>query len=403
MKREHLTMSASVNFIQSLASSEIGWNRGLLGEKLVDEVLPGLTDEPVLVVFWGQEPRFFSRGLSDDIADAVQNQFFVPNGRSNMMKSAKAANKPVFSIPMASIALGDPKLRLHLSDEMMVAPLGKTEESIIGIIAVLAKGRKALDSEFEHTLSLIAMFAGSVLGFADEIDSLESFLHLTYQIVENDPSGIAICDFQGNILRANKAMSGLTGYSQAQLVDRTVSKLFQPDAYSELRDRWRSDKAVSYEIVITNQAGEKVPVRLSPYRIRQKEKIWYVIQLEDLQNSYELKQKEMEVERLQAVFHAAVTVQDKVNTPLTIILAHLERLRLKWNNGLSREDMDKSLEAVERQVEKITKTLNRMGELRRYKVQDYALNDRMMLDISDSTDMDHPHSSSLESDEAEEE
>ena len=396
-------MPVSLNLIQSLVSSEIGWDRGLLGEKLVDEVLSCLTNEPVLVVFWGEDPRFFSRGLSDNIADAIQNQLLAPQGRSNVMKSVKAGDGCVFSVPISLIAPGDPKLRLHLSDEMVVARLGKTDETITGIIAVLARSGEALDSEFEHSLSLVAMFAGSILGFADEIDSLESFLQLTYQIVENDPSGIAICDSQGNVLRANKAMSGLTGYSQTQMVDRTVSKLFQPDAYSELRDRWRSDRAAGYEISITNQEGEQVPVRLSPYRIRQKEKIWYVIQLEDLRNNYELKQKEMEVERLQAVFHAAVTVQDKVNTPLTVILAHLERLRLKWDNGLSREDMDKSLEAVERQVEKITKTLSRMGDLKRYKVQDYALNNRMMLDISDSTDMDHPHSSSLEPDEEEEE
>jgi len=61
--------------------------------------------------------------------------------------------------------------------------------------------------------------------------------------------------------------------------------------------------------------------------------------------------------------------------------------------------MDKSLEAVERQVDKITRTLNRMSELKRYKVQDYALNDRMMLDLSDSRDMEH--SSSVEPDEKE--
>ncbi len=399
MKQEHLSTLALSNLIQSLLSSEIAWDRGLLGEKLVDDVLPCLTDEPVVAVFWGQTPRFFSRGIEDGVADAIQNHLITPHGQANVIKSAKAENGPVFSIPMSVIAQGDPKFRMHISDEMLMAPLGKIDETIPGTIAVLARHRDTLNSELKHAMALVAVFAGSVLGFADEIDSLESFLHLTYQIVENDPSGIAICDAGGKVLRANRAMTGLTGYPQAQLVGRPVSRFFQPNAYSELRDRWRSDRADSYEIFINNHSGEQVPVRLSPYRIRQKEKVWYVIQLENLRNSYELKQKEMQVERLQAVFNAAVTIQDKVNTPLTIILAHLERLRLKWKGGLSREDLDKSLEAVERQVEKITKTLSRMSKLRQYKVQDYALNNRMMLDISDSEDMDYSHSGSLEPDE----
>ena len=119
-------MPVSLDLIQSLVSSEIGWDRGLLGEKLVDEVLPYLTNEPVLVVFWGEEPRFFSRGLSDNIADAIQNQLLAPQGRSNVMKSVKAGDGCIFSVPISLIAPGDPKLRLHLSDEMVVARLGKS-------------------------------------------------------------------------------------------------------------------------------------------------------------------------------------------------------------------------------------------------------------------------------------
>ncbi|PJB76822.1 MAG: hypothetical protein CO090_10050 [Acidobacteria bacterium CG_4_9_14_3_um_filter_49_7] len=399
MKQDQSSVLVSANLIQILSSPEIGWSRDHLGAKLVDEVLPRLTEDPMMVVFWGEDPRFFSRGLGDGTADTIKNQLLSPRGQASILKSIKSGNGPVFPMPMSAIAQGDPKLRLHILDQMMVAPLGQTDNSILGAIAVLPKHPEALNAGFEQTLSLVALFAGSVLDFADEIENLESFLQLTYQIVENDPSGIAICDSDGRILRANRAISELTGYPQIELVDRTVSRFFQPHVYSELRNRWRSDRAESYEISIFNQAGEQVPVRLSPYRIRQKGKIWYVIQLEGLRNSYELKQKEMEVERLQAVFHAAVTVQDKVNTPLTIILAHLERLRLKWDKGLSREDMDKSLEAVERQVDKITRTLNRMSELKRYKVQDYALNDRMMLDLSDSRDMEH--SSSVEPDEKE--
>ncbi len=401
MSHGQSSISLLGNVMQILSTPENGFSRDLLGKQLMENVIPSLTEGPALAVFWGENPRFFSRGLENSVAEVLQNRLFSHHGQASILKAMKSGKGPVFSIPVSLISQGDPKLRLHISDQMMVAPLGQTDNSILGALAVLPKDRGALNSEFEHTMPLIALFAGSVLGFADEIESIESFLHLTYQIVENDPSGIAICDSEGKILRANRAISELTGYPQAELEDWPVSRFFQPHVYGELRDRWRSDRADSYEISIFNREGEQVPVRLSPYRIRQKGKIWYVIQLEDMRNSYELKQKEMEVERLQAVFHAAVTVQDKVNTPLTIILAHLERLRLKWDKGLSREDMDKSLEAVERQVEKITKTLNRMGELKRYKVQDYALNNRMMLDISDSRDLSHSHSSAIEPDEEE--
>ena len=401
MSHGQSSISLLGNVMQILSSPENGFNRDLLGKKLMENVIPSLTEGPALAVFWGENPRFFSRGLENSVADVFQNRLFSHHGQASILKAVKSGNGPVFSIPVPVISQGDPQLRLFISDEIMMAPLGQHDNEIQGLIAILAKQPEALSSEFRQALPLVALFAGSVLNFADEIESLESFLHLTYQIVENDPSGIAICDSEGMIVRANLSISELTGYPQGELVNKPLSRFFQPQVYSELRKRWRSDQVDSYEVSIFNQSGEQVPVFLSPYRIRQKGKVWYVIQLEDLRNSYELKQREMEVERLQAVFHTAVTVQDKVNTPLTIILAHLERLRLKWKDGLSREDLDKSLDVVERQVEKITKTLNRMGELKRYKVQDYGLDNRMMLDISDSRDLTHSHSSSLEPDEKE--
>ena len=402
MSREDSLFHVSLDLIKKFSSSEIRWTRGLLGEKLVEDILPALTDDPVLAVFWGEGPRFFSHGLSDSVADALQNQICAPHGELRFRTASKAGTGYVFSVPISTFAPGEPKLRLHFSDEIVVAPLGQTEGALRGIIGLVSKDQNKLGLDFEHTLSIVAMFAGCALNFADEMGSLESFLQLTYQIVENDPSGIAICDSEGKILRANHAMGKLTSFMQEDLENRTISRFFQPNVYSELRERWRSDRSESYEISIVNAEGEEIPVRLSPYRIRQKEKTWYVVQLEDLRGSYELKQKEMEVERLQAVFYAAVTVNDKVNTPLTIILAHLERLRLKWKEGLSEEDLNKSLETVERQVDKITKTLSRMGELKSYKVQDYALDNRMMLDLSDSAESDSPHSTAFDFDDGEE-
>ena len=402
MSREDSLFHVSLDLIKKFSSSEIRWTRGLLGEKLVEDILPALTDDPVLAVFWGEGPRFFSHGLSDSVADALQNQICAPHGELRFRTASKAGTGYVFSVPISTFAPGEPKLRLHFSDEIVVAPLGQTEGALRGIIGLVSKDQNKLGLDFEHTLSIVAMFAGCVLNFADEMGTLESFLQLTYQIVENDPSGIAICDSEGKILRANHAMGKLTSFMQEDLENRTISRFFQPNVYSELRERWRSDRSESHEISIVNAGGEEIPVRLSPYRIRQKEKTWYVVQLEDLRGSYELKQKEMEVERLQAVFYAAVTVNDKVNTPLTIILAHLERLRLKWKEGLSEEDLNKSLETVERQVDKITKTLSRMGELKSYKVQDYALDNRMMLDLSDSAESDSPHSTAFDFDDGEE-
>ncbi len=402
MSREDSLFHVSLDLIKKFSSSEIRWTRGLLGEKLVEDILPALTDDPVLAVFWGEGPRFFSHGLSDSVADALQNQICAPHGELRFRTASKAGTGYVFSVPISTFAPGEPKLRLHFSDEIVVAPLGQTEGALRGIIGLVSKDQNKLGLDFEHTLSIVAMFAGCVLNFADEMGTLESFLQLTYQIVENDPSGIAICDSEGKILRANHAMGKLTSFMQEDLENRTISRFFQPNVYSELRERWRSDRSESHEISIVNAEGEEIPVRLSPYRIRQKEKTWYVVQLEDLRGSYELKQKEMEVERLQAVFYAAVTVNDKVNTPLTIILAHLERLRLKWKEGLSEEDLNKSLETVERQVDKITKTLSRMGELKSYKVQDYALDNRMMLDLSDSAESDSPHSTAFDFDDGEE-
>ncbi len=371
--------------IRTLMSSELEWSKGLLGERLADEVFPCLTEWPVLVVFWGRDSRFFSQGLPDGAADLFQTLMLSPSTQEKIEDKVKEAGYPLFRLSVSDLDSGAQLQNLAIPGEILVAPIGKGLERLSGILAVLVGNRESPTRDFENILSFIAAFSGSLIQLMDEIDSLESFLQLTYQIVDKDPSGIAICDSQGVILRANRAMSRLTGYPQAQLVRTTASRFFSPEDYNNLLENWRVKNPNSYEVYVFNRAGEEVPVRLSPYQIQQNERIWNVMQLEDLRSSYELKQKEVEVERLEAVFNAAVTIQDKVNTPLTVILAHMERLRLKFNAGISREDLDKSLESVERQVEKITKTLSRMSELKSYRVQDYALKNRMMLDISEDS------------------
>ena len=129
-------------------------------------------------------------------------------------------------------------------------------------------------------------------------------------------------------------------------------------------------------------------MRLAPYRVESEATVEYVIQLEDLTGIQELQQKEMEVERLQAVFHAVVAVQDKINTPLSIILAHLERIKLKWHEGMTSEDLERSLGAVEQQVDRVAAILRKMRELKHYKTRNYALEDVMMLDVSESRELD---------------
>lgn len=215
----------------------------------------------------------------------------------------------------------------------------------------------------------------------------EQVMQLLESLIEHDPGGIIVLDAGGRIRRVNEAMERITGFRRDELVGRGLDRIFLPDQVRALSDRLQRHEVSTVETEVETVSSALRPVRAQVYPFPN-HGAGYVIQLEDLTDAMTLHQKELEVERLQAVFHTAVAFHDKVNTPLSIILAHLERLRYKWADGLSREDLERSLTGIEKQVDRITAIVERMRDMKRYRLSEYGVSDISMVHLSDSQDED---------------
>jgi PAS domain S-box-containing protein len=74
---------------------------------------------------------------------------------------------------------------------------------------------------------------------------------------ENAPMGIALVNLDGRFLRTNEAMSALTGYSQAELMDKTFGEMTHPE--DAVRSEASSRQLIAGEI--STYAAEKRYVR----------------------------------------------------------------------------------------------------------------------------------------------
>lgn len=358
-----------------------------LGQRLVADVFPLITDSPVLFVLWGIKPCCFVAGIEPEELDADKAGLASVMDADALLQKAECIYPGIFRTTTSMMTAVGAKLPGGLGGTVVMSRL-ESDMTFRGVVAVFTGMIDDPGEPFCQLLSFVSSFVASAGLRINTCTELRNMLRIANQLVENDPSGIAVCTEEGLITDCNRALADLTGLSREKLIGRSVSRLFKPDQVSEIMSRWRRGNTEPYEIEMPTRQGGKLAVRLAPYRVESEATVEYVIQLEDLTGIHELQQKEMEVERLQAVFHAVVAVQDKINTPLSIILAHIERIKLKWHEGMTSEDLERSLGAVEQQVDRVAAILRKMRELKHYKTRNYALEDVMMLDVPESRELD---------------
>lgn len=97
----------------------------------------------------------------------------------------------------------------------------------------------------------------------------------------------------------------------------------------------------------------------------------------------EIREKEIQEERLKAISQTAVTVNDQINTPLNVIQASAEYLR----GAVATDDVggQESLGFIESEVAKIKEVVSKLARIVDPRTKQYALQEITMVDLERST------------------
>jgi signal transduction histidine kinase len=99
----------------------------------------------------------------------------------------------------------------------------------------------------------------------------------------------------------------------------------------------------------------------------------------DISELKKLEQARLEAERLSGIERMAVTVSDRINTPLSVVLAQVELVRF-LQPALGPEALA-ALQSIEDQVGAIQGILDQLNHLKDPRIKDYALPNVHMYDL----------------------
>lgn len=96
----------------------------------------------------------------------------------------------------------------------------------------------------------------------------------------------------------------------------------------------------------------------------------------------QLRQQEFEKERLKAITELAVTCNDQINSPLGVILGHIEMLRI--NLPIKDETIKQSFEIIELEIKKIEDIMSSLTRMAQPVIRDYGMGKYTMIDLKRS-------------------
>jgi len=218
------------------------------------------------------------------------------------------------------------------------------------------------------------------------------------RILVVDDDQIVLMGFEGILKQAGFEVSAVASAQEAKKLLRTKSfDLVLTDLVLQDEDGiaiLRKTKEVSPEtvvIVITgfasvNSAIEALRQGAFDYIIKPCEDEELLIRvrrgLERRKMVKEIREKEIQEERLKAIAQTAVTVNDQINTPLNVIQASAEFLR----GAISKKNpsLQESLGFIESEVTKIKEVVSRLARIVDPRITEYALHEITMVDLDGS-------------------
>lgn len=220
-------------------------------------------------------------------------------------------------------------------------------------------------------------------GSAQQIAAVQRAKHESEErfrkVFEGAAEGIAITDMAGNMVMCNAAYSGITGYSQEELVDHVSSSLIYPDDQAEnlelVRQLCEGSRA-SFEIEnrYITKSGDPIWVRkhVSLLRNDQEAPIYLVKLATDItQRKRDEEALRRQQERLEALTAKLLTAQEderrriagELHDDLTQRMATLtiDLQSLSRSTGASEPSPDTRLHRAGKMAEQVTTDLQRLA------------------------------------------
>jgi PAS domain S-box-containing protein len=279
--------------------------------------------------------------------------------------------------------------------KILFVPIRGGDDSLLGIIRFdLLEKDKPFIKGFNILKQYLALASLAVenIRLKNRAESNAKFIR---SVFNNIGDVVLVLNGDWKIVSVNNSVQELLGYSREDIVGRKINSLLGTEVIKQLKSLKKAVDKQDYtdedtiEAEVFAKNGKKVVTAISLSLFKDSEKGQRIVLLiSDISFFKKLREKELELEKLNAISQLAVAANDKINTPLTIILAHLGILKYKGIDNLSNEDFRSALSIVEAQVTKIAKIMDKLKRLEKVKTKTYAQREVKMLDLDSVDSMD---------------
>jgi PAS domain S-box-containing protein len=276
---------------------------------------------------------------------------------------------------------------------LLVLPVSN-ENELYGLLMLYWDERSQLMEEDEHFIEVLAMQAAHAIHVEKLMSENLSGNRFLTSIVDSATDAIIVTDRRGCITLFNPGAEVMLDLKAEKMLGQRTPELF-PEAdriFVKMRKLMNSSStSMSFETVLFGRNDRQVPVQLSLSWLKNFEgRITGLLGVaKDISEMKTLESNRLETERLKGIERIAVTVSDKVNTPLSIILAHIDMIKI-LNEDLD-ENSSKSLGVVEDQVNRIRLILDQIDSFKNAPIKKYGLVDVDMYDIDSWNAEDSNH------------
>jgi two-component system, NtrC family, sensor kinase len=249
----------------------------------------------------------------------------------------------------------------------------RSHDKVVGVILLGRRwDQSALSSEDMDLLTMLSGQAATALENARLYRSLEqkaseyaALKEHSENTIESLEAGILVLDFEGKVVRFNRALERLYGLERDRALGRAFAELF-PRSLSDTMEStmgkawWmRAETSGISRLNLTNLEGEEKVVKLqvAPFVGSGEEPKGTIVIFEDVTARVELETQLQLREKMVSLGLLAAGVAHEVNTPLTGISSFTQMLQ----DQISEDDpRAKLLHKIERQTERASKIVNNL-------------------------------------------